>query len=100
MTHWKASGGGSWLGATEEVATGRPQATRSRVEAKGSAVLVKVWPRTRVVESERPSEEGRSKYVLQYNRSRQKKSMKPMAGVMRVFFLPTVAPPTLPFVHS
>ena len=70
------------------------------MEAKGSAVLVKVWPRTRVVESERPSEEGRSKCVQQYNRLGQKKSMKPMAGVHRVFFSPTVVPPTFRFVHS
>jgi hypothetical protein len=70
------------------------------MEAKGSAVLVKVWPRTRVAESERPSEEGRSKYVQQYNRLGQKKSMKPTAGVIRVFFSPKVVPPTLRFVHS
>jgi hypothetical protein len=70
------------------------------MEAADSAVLVKVWPRTRVVESERPSEEGRSKYVQQYNRSDQKKSMKPTAGVIRVFFSPKVVPSTLRFVHS
>jgi len=70
------------------------------MEAEGTAILVKVWPRTRVVERERPSEEGRSKYVQQYNRSAQKKSMKPIAGVMRVFFVPCVTPPSLPFVHS
>jgi len=70
------------------------------MEAADSEVLVKVLPRTRVAESERPSEEGRSKYVQQYNRLAQKKSMKPTAGVIRVFFSPTVVPPTLPFVHS
>ena len=70
------------------------------MQAEDTAVLVKVGPRTRVAERERPSEEGRSKYVQQYNRSAQKKSMKPIAGVMRVFFVPCVTPPSLPFVHS
>jgi hypothetical protein len=45
MTHWNASGGAKSVGATEEVATGRPQAVRKRAAIRICEGLVKVYLR-------------------------------------------------------
>jgi hypothetical protein len=47
ITHWNASAGASWLGATVEVAVGRPQAAiphaaMRKVDARAGVGLVKV----------------------------------------------------------
>ena len=76
------------------------QAASATAAARTGAGRIKVGLELGVAESERPSEEGRSKSVLQYNRPAQKKSMKPMPGVYRVFLLPTVLPATFNLVHS
>jgi hypothetical protein len=41
IAHWNAAAGGSWLGATVEVAVGRPHAAMRRADATASADLVK-----------------------------------------------------------
>jgi hypothetical protein len=65
MTHWRASGGASWLCDVDVVAIAWLQATSATVAVRSRAGRVKVSLELGVVESERPSEEGRSKHVLQ-----------------------------------